>query len=178
MNETGHFTGYILPLGSHFETHNLHISRFFFLLVILTSLSLKIVFTFYRCRNWDSERLDNLPKVRRWTKQHLNPVPLWLQSQCRFLPFCPYLHCCVLGRFLRLSCALLPFPLCLRNACLFIRISSYVAENLTNLWSKRRKFLWSEWLFSFCLHSSCFMPSLVLTCLLSGRCVTSSSGGI
>lgn len=133
INETGHFTGYILPLGSHFETHNLHISRFvfFFLLVILTSLSLKIVFTFYRCRNWDSERLDNLPKVRSWTKQHLNPVPLWLQSQCRFLPFCPYLHCCVLGRFLRLSCMLLPFPLSLRNACLFIHISSYVAENLT-----------------------------------------------
>lgn len=55
-----------------------------------------------------------------------------------FLPFCPYLHCCVLGRFLPFLALRSSLPLC-SNACLFIRISSYVAENLTNLWSAREK---------------------------------------
>lgn len=68
---------YVWPLDCHFETYTLPVSRYFLLVIFKSFKShMDIFYILHNYRNEDSDWLGNLPKIRNWKRQNLNPGPL------------------------------------------------------------------------------------------------------
>ena len=141
MNETGHFTGYILPFGS-LQTHNLHICRFFF--------------TCYSNQFKPQNSLHILQVQKLRLREVRQPTQSEELDKTAFEPrssltskavlFLAILSLFVLLWFVAFSvsflCASSLPPLTLK--LLSFHPHLFIFSREPDLWAKMRKFLWNE----------------------------------